>query len=94
MERMLVERRRSSETQANTVGETEKTGDVNWIMMVQNLSVGQSSTDESETRRCSGASVSFQKRTRVTKFSSMQSQIALFQSHKLKQCKGQSCDYS
>ena len=26
--------------QANNVGETEETGDVNWIMMVQNLSVG------------------------------------------------------
>ena len=44
--------------QANNVGETEKTGDVNWIMMVQNLSVGQLSTSESETWRCSGTSVS------------------------------------
>ena len=44
--------------QANNVGETEKTCDVNWIMMVQNLSVGQPSTSESETWRCSGASVS------------------------------------
>ena len=44
--------------QANNVGETEETGDVNWIMMVQNLSVGQSSTSEIETWRCSGTSVS------------------------------------
>ena len=44
--------------QANNVGETEKTGDVNWIMMVQNWSVGQSSTSEIETWRCSGTSVS------------------------------------
>ena len=44
--------------QANNVGEAEKTGDVNWIMMVQDLSVGQSSTSEVETWRCSGASVS------------------------------------
>ena len=35
------------------------TGDVNWIMMVQNLSVGQSSTNEFESSRCSGTSVSF-----------------------------------
>ena len=40
--------------QANNVGETEKTGDVNWIMMVQDLSVGQSSTSETDTWRCSG----------------------------------------
>ena len=33
-------------------------GDVNWIMMVQDLSVGQSSTSEIETWRCSGTSVS------------------------------------
>ena len=45
--------------QANNVGETEKTGDLNWIMMVQNFSAGQSSTSESETWRCSGTSVSF-----------------------------------
>ena len=44
--------------QANNVGETDKTGDVNWIMMVQNLSGGQSSTSEIETWRCSGTSVS------------------------------------
>ena len=44
--------------QANNVGETEKTGDVNWIMMVEDLSVGQSSTSEIETWRCSGTSVS------------------------------------
>ena len=44
--------------QANNVGETEKTGDVNWIMMVQDLSVGQSSTSEIEMWRCSGTSVS------------------------------------
>ena len=44
--------------QANNVGETEKTGDVSWIMMVQNLSVGQPSTSESEMWRCSGTSVS------------------------------------
>ena len=44
--------------QANNVGETEKTGDVNWIMMVQDLSVGQFSTSEIETWRCSGTSVS------------------------------------
>ena len=43
---------------AINVSETEKTGDVNWIMMVQNLSVGQPSTSESETWRCSGTSVS------------------------------------
>ena len=36
-----------------------KIGDVNWIMMVQNLSLGQSSTSEFETWRCSGTSVSF-----------------------------------
>ena len=44
--------------QANNVCETEKTVDVNWIMMVQDLSVGQSSTSELETWRCSGTSVS------------------------------------
>ena len=44
--------------QANNVGETEITGDVNWIMMVQDLSVGQCSTSESETWRYSGTSVS------------------------------------
>ena len=27
--------------QANSVGETEKTGDVNWIMMIQQLNDGQ-----------------------------------------------------
>ena len=43
---------------ANNVGETEKTGDVNWIMMIQNLSVGQPSTSESETWRCPGTFVS------------------------------------
>ena len=52
--------------QANNVGETEKNGDVNWIMMVQDLSVGQSSTSEIETWRCSGTSVSCKKRTRIT----------------------------
>ena len=57
VERMLGERRWSRET-SDKVGETEKTGDVNWIMMVQELSVGQSSTSEIETWRCSGASVS------------------------------------
>ena len=40
--------------QANNVGETEKTRDVNWIMMVQNLSVNR----EIDTWRCSGTSVS------------------------------------
>ena len=44
--------------QGSNVGETEKTGDVNWIMMVQSLSVGQPSTSEFEAGRCSGASVS------------------------------------
>ena len=42
--------------QASNVGETEKTGDVGWITMVQNLSAGQSSTGEFETWRCSGTS--------------------------------------
>ena len=63
--------------QANNAGETEKTGDVNWIMMVQDLSVGQSSTSEIETWRCSGTSVSC-KSAHESQVSSMQSQIALF----------------
>ena len=41
-ERMLGERRWSRETR-------KLAGDVNWIMMVQDLSVGQSSTSENET---------------------------------------------
>ena len=44
--------------QANNVGETEKTGDVNWMWFRMNLSVGQPSTSEFETWRCSGTSVS------------------------------------
>ena len=44
--------------QPNNVGEAEKTGDMNWIMMVQDLSAGQSSTSEIEMWRCSGTSVS------------------------------------
>ena len=44
--------------QANSVGETEKTADVNWIMMIQKLSVGQTGTSGLETWRYSGASVS------------------------------------
>ena len=44
--------------QANNVGETEKTGDVNWIMMVQKLGVGKTSTSGPETWRCSGTSTS------------------------------------
>ena len=44
--------------QANNVGETEKTGDVDWIMMVENLSVGQPNTSKIETWRCSGTSIS------------------------------------
>ena len=35
--------------QANSVGETEKIGDVNWIMMIQKLCVGQTSTSVFET---------------------------------------------
>ena len=37
-------------------GETEKTGDVNWIMMVQQLNDGQAITMGHETWRCVGAS--------------------------------------
>ena len=50
--------RKAAAKQANNVGETEKTGDLNWIMMVQNLSVHHPSTSEFETWRCSGTSVS------------------------------------
>ena len=58
--------------QANNVGEMEKTGDVNRIMMDQNLSVGQPSTNESLGHR-------FLAKTHMShKSSSMQSQIALF----------------
>ena len=57
VERMLGERCGAAK-QANNVSETEKTGDMNWIMMVHNLSVAQSSTSEFETWRCSGTSVS------------------------------------
>ena len=65
--------------QANLDGETETTGDVNWIMMVQDLSVGQSSTSEIETWRCSGASFFFFAKAHTShKCPSMQSQIALF----------------
>ena len=46
--------------QANSVGETEKTGDVNWIMMIEKSSVGQTSTSGLETWRCFGTSVSCQ----------------------------------
>ena len=44
--------------QANSVGETEKTGDWNWIMMIQQFNDGQAITRGHETWRCSGTSVS------------------------------------
>ena len=50
---------------ANIVGET---GDVNWIMMVENLSVGQPSTSESEIVAMFWDFGFLQKRTRVTCF--------------------------
>ena len=43
--------------QANSVGETEKTGDMNWIMMIQQVSDGQTITSGHETSRCCGTSV-------------------------------------
>ena len=58
--------RKAAAKQANNVSETEKTGDVNWIMMVQDLSVGHSSTSEFEKWRCSGASVSCKKKTHTS----------------------------
>ena len=48
MERMLVEK----------AGETEKIGDVNWIMMIQQPTGDRSETIEHEERRCSGISAS------------------------------------
>ena len=44
--------------QLNSVGETEKTGGVNWIMMIQQPSDGQSTTMGHEEWRCSGISAS------------------------------------
>ena len=44
--------------QANSVGETENTGDVSLIMMNQKLGVGQTCTNGLETWRCPGTSVS------------------------------------
>ena len=44
--------------QANSVGDTEKTGDVNWIVMIQQLSDGHAITRGHEMWRCSGTSVS------------------------------------
>ena len=44
--------------QTNNVGGTEKTGDVNWIMMFQQPNDGQTSTTGHEEWRCSGNSVS------------------------------------
>ena len=69
--RKAVERR----NKANNVGETEKTGDVNWIMMVEDLSV----CNPAQVKLSRGDILGVQFLAKAhTKFSSMQSQIALF----------------
>ena len=60
--------------QAKSVGETEKTGDVNWIMMVQQPNHGQAITRRHETWRCSGTSVLVETHTNL-KLTVTQSQI-------------------
>ena len=46
--------------QANSVGESEKAGDVNWIMMIQQMSDDYASAKRHEDWRCSGTLVSCQ----------------------------------
>ena len=70
--------------QVNSVGETEKTGDVNWIMMIQQLKDGQAITRGHETWRCCGTSVSWKKHTRI---SSCQSRRVRLQDSQFQCCR-------